>query len=210
MKRRTSALAGLAIAAGVIAGTAGIASAHDTTASATCRAGLVWNAHNYNPAQTNSIIVTVDGEIVHKSGSFGASDAGGFELLRTAAHTWSVKVDAPGSQYDRNLSGQTSACETEPTTTVAATTTIPTMTPQPPAPQAPLTTIPATTVAEDTPITVVVSPPPTAAEPPAPATHPTVLPRTGAASNTIIAAAALALVAGATATIAARRRRPSS
>lgn len=162
------ALAGITIAAGMLA-VPTLASAHDAVASATCRGGLSWNAHDYEPQQTNSIVVKVDGGNVHADASFGTHDTGHVDVDKTKAHTWSVVVNAPGTQYDRNLSGATVACqEVIPTTTEGApTTTV--------AEGAPTTTAaPATTVAPTTTVAAVV----TTATPTTPAPTVAVVPAT--------------------------------
>lgn len=194
----------VAITAGVVLGSAGAAFAHDTTATASCQAGLTWNAHDYDAGATNSIVVKVDGATVHSSASFGASDAGHVALVKTAAHSWSVVVNAPGTEFDRNLSGNTTACETPPTTTTVAPTTTTT------------TTIPATTttVVADATTTTVADPTTTVAAQAtttaAPAATTTVtisldgdvilrrqLPGTGRASSTLLAIAFALCAAGA-------------
>jgi hypothetical protein len=71
--------------------------------------------NNPNP---NSVRITIDGSQV-LSESFGNSFSRGFTFTdATKAHSWTVVVDAPGSQWDKTLSGTSSPCA--PTTVADA------------------------------------------------------------------------------------------
>ena len=97
---------------------------HDGTASGSCQGGVVWNFHNYDKEVVNTITVTIDGVVRWQDLDFKSSDEGQILTDMTLPHSWSVVVNAPGTVYDKNLSGEYGPC-VEPTTTIAETTTVP-------------------------------------------------------------------------------------
>jgi LPXTG-motif cell wall-anchored protein len=105
----------------------GIASAHNASHNVGC-GGISWSAQNYDGGQTNSIVVRVDGAAVYSDASFGTTDTGSRTWTQTVDHTWSIVVDAPGSQYDYSRSGTQVACQPPPTTAATTTTTTTTTT----------------------------------------------------------------------------------
>lgn len=148
--RKLTGYIGLAI--GVITLVLGIGSpafAHNAMASANC-SKVSWNATNYSPNQTNTIVVTIDGVQVYSDLNFGTSDSGsrpnGAGWSQAVDHTWSVVVGAPGTQFDFSFSGTQVACQPPEVTTTTlppTTTTVPpTTTTEPPGTTVPGTTVP--------------------------------------------------------------------
>lgn len=215
MKGRT-ALAGITIVAGIVLATPGIGLAHATVADGTCAKGVSWNAHDYDAQATNSIVVKIDGNVVYTNPSFGASSTNVIATDKTKPHTWSVVVNAPGTQFDFNLGNHYDACVVPPTTTT--TTTIPVTT----------TTVAATTTTvadttttvsdSGTTTTVALPPPALVVLPPVPTVATTVpgpeptLPRTGAVSggSTTPLLASIIVACGIVCTFVGTRRRQRS
>lgn len=99
--------------------------AHTSQAWANC-SKVSWSATNYEIQQVNTIEVKVDGVVVYSDASFGTTDIGNYPWSQAVDHSWAVKVNAPGTQYDFNFSGTQVACqppETTTTVTVPETTT---------------------------------------------------------------------------------------
>lgn len=117
----------LTIPLAILAGLAvpGIAAAHNASVTPSC-SGLSWTVTNYNKEVVNTIVVKVDGATVHQDLDFKASDTGTHPWSQTAAHTWSVVVNAPGTEFDKSFAGTWQPCQTAPSTTVVVvTTTVP-------------------------------------------------------------------------------------
>jgi hypothetical protein len=89
------------------------APAHTPTLSATCATGATINATNYNPAETNRWTIKVNGKIT--GGVFGASTSQTVAFPQGGTtSTYTLTVDAPGTQYDARLSGSVGPCGSLP------------------------------------------------------------------------------------------------
>lgn len=149
------------LAAGLLG--AGAASAHRATVTPTCE-GLTITATAYDgPPTHNSIVVTANGHQILNIPSFGTTYTHTIPWDHTQKHQWRVVINAPGTQYDHDLTGDQAACN--PTTTTTPPTNPPTTTSPPTTP--PSTTA-ATTSSTSTPATT--SPPPPTASTDAPPT----------------------------------------
>lgn len=195
--------------------------AHNALATPSCT-GLSWSATNYERTDVNSIVVKVDGTVVHSDPDFKASDVGTWPWSQTANHTWSVVVNAPGTNFDRSFSGTWQACVVVTTTTTlpTTTTTLPattttvaqTTTTVQATTTLPATTVPATTV----PPVCATTPDVGTCAPPAPPTTVAtdvavlvpepVLPRTGLDYSIAIPVALMLIALGGLAVVATRRR----
>ena len=117
---RITTLSAVAIAAGTLAFAASAiavsapASAHTPEASATCST-LTVALESYSVgnggAFINSISVEIDSEVVDET-DFGSSLHETYPLGDvTVAHEYVVEIDASGSQYDREFSGESVPCK---------------------------------------------------------------------------------------------------
>lgn len=120
-------LSTIAVIIGVLA-FATPALAHTPNVSPSC-SGLALSLVNYEGASTNNQVTTTIDNVATVA-NFGGSYSHTFNWSQTAAHTWSVVIDANRSTgdptaYDRSFSGTWQACQAAPTTTttVAQTTT---------------------------------------------------------------------------------------
>jgi hypothetical protein len=214
----------LKVAGGVILGAllsilyVGVAEAHTFSHQVGC-GGLAWNAEKYNGQETNSIVVTIDGAVVYSDANFGTTDTGSRAWNQTADHTWSIVVDAPGTQFDHNKSGTQKACQQTTTTTTipeettTSTTTSTTTTTQPTDTTTTSPTTSTSTPPESSSPSSSVSPSSSSLPPPpssGPVTNPPdppapTLPPTGMSTGILLVAFATILLGG-SATLIARRR----
>jgi len=96
------------------------AEAHTLTASSDCN-HIEWNATNFGAGTRNYFTLVVDGELTSQS-EFKSSTSGTWPLAWGVNHSWSITIDAPGTEHDKKIKGSTTACVPETTTT---TTTLP-------------------------------------------------------------------------------------
>jgi hypothetical protein len=106
------AIGTLAFGASAVAATAP-ASAHTPEASATCST-LTVSLKSYslgvNSSYVNSVNVTIDSKLVEDV-RFGTSYTKAYQFSdSTVAHAYVVKIDAPGTQYDRTFTGTSVPC----------------------------------------------------------------------------------------------------
>lgn len=122
----------------VTLGVANTAFANPSTASATCKNGIIYSAAQYPTAVKNTVDVKIDPvfangvwagpSVAGYPKTFGASIDNSANPIpfpnKWEAHTWRVIWDRfGGSDGDRTHSGSVEACEAPPTTTTTTTTT---------------------------------------------------------------------------------------
>lgn len=196
----------------------GVASAHTFSAADDC-GGLSWAARDFesDPGQPNTIVVTVDGAIVYSDLNFGANDIGSRPWTPTADHTWSIVVNAPGTDHDYNPSSTQRACQPTTTSTTTTTSTVPkettTSTSSTTTTTNPTTDLSSTSTSTPDPTSTSVADSGTTTAPttvPAPTdptpTQPPSLPSTGSSNGPVLAVAAALLMLGSGAVRVARRR----
>jgi hypothetical protein len=122
-----------ALAAGLLAfgatsaATSAPASAHSPEVAATCST-LTVSLQNYGVARdgatVNRLRVEIDRAVVADTG-FGVSHRAGYPLGDSAvAHDYTVTIDAPGTRYDRVVSGSSAACPPEMTADASASLSV--------------------------------------------------------------------------------------
>jgi hypothetical protein len=94
---------------------AGVASAHAPKATASCT-GLDVSLTFYNAAETNTVTVTIDGQVADSNADFGSTYIKTFPWTTTASHTWDVNVfagDDPNGTagWTTDIHGTQAACQ---------------------------------------------------------------------------------------------------
>lgn len=113
MKRIISAAATLAVAAGIVVAIPDLAFAHTAKPDDDCETGVTLTAIRYDSDARNTYAITVNGVVT--SGQFGSSITKSVPVPQGGVtSTWSIKVDAPGTQYDFYWSGTVGPCGEAP------------------------------------------------------------------------------------------------
>ena len=107
-KKIIAGVASVALALGMVALTAGPASAHTPNVTASCTAVNV-NFTNYSNSDTNHLEVWLDGTKVADVADFNSPYSATYNFTQVlATHTYEVKVDVSGgTQYDYNVGQKT-------------------------------------------------------------------------------------------------------
>lgn len=112
MKRTTTIAAGTLLAGAIVA-IPGLAFGHTAKPDADCETGVTLTATRYDAQARNYWTITVNAETF--SGQFGSSTVQTIPVPQGGVTSaWTMRVDAPGTQYDFSFSGTVGPCGEAP------------------------------------------------------------------------------------------------